>query len=144
VRVQREDLALDAGDAFGRQLVHVVQVEHVALVRRQQRREAVLGLLLLHDHKLGLGNQAVNHIILAQHLARLAVQRFQSFVLVVYEIAVMLDPRRMDDAAALINQRTNVVLPLGSTMDLVQPRRGVTAVQRGVRRLRSRGGSGQT
>ena len=33
-------LELDAGDAFGRQLVHVVQVEYVALVRRQQRREA--------------------------------------------------------------------------------------------------------
>ncbi len=137
MRLEREDLALDASHALVRELAHIVDIEHIALVGGQQRRETILGLLLLHHHQLGLGNQAVDDVILAQHFARLAVERLKPFVLVVDEIAVVLDARCMHHAAALINQRADIILALGRAMDLVEPGRCVATGQRIVRRLRS-------
>ncbi|MCY1359741.1 hypothetical protein D9M69_463300 [compost metagenome] len=144
VRLQREHLAIHAGHPLRGHPAHVVELEHIVLVGGKQRGEAVLGFLLLHHHQLGFRNQAVHHVILAQHLARLAVQRFQALVLVVDQVAVMLDARRMHDAAALVDQRADVVLALRGFVDLVEPGGGVASVQRTVRRLRGCRCSSQT
>ena len=67
-------------------------------------------LLLLRHNEFDVVNQVPDDVILAQHFALLAVQRFDALVLIIEEIGVMLDAGGVHAGATLIRQRADIVL----------------------------------
>ena len=77
-------------------------------------------MALFDDAQMPFGDERVHFVVMAQHLARLAVQAFELLELAVVVGGVMGDPRGLDEIAPLIDERTLVILLLGGLVDPVE------------------------